>query len=35
MRDNRQCKLFSRLGNPFGNFDGSFERVSKPFACSC
>ena len=34
-RDNFQCKLFSRLGNPFGNFDEPFERVSKLFARSC
>ena len=34
-RDNCQCKLFSRLVNPFGNFDEPFERVSKPFARLC
>ena len=34
-RDNRQCKLFIRLVNLFGNFDEPFEWVSKPFARSC
>ena len=30
-RDNFQCKLFSHLGNPFGNFGEPFARSCQPF----